>query len=890
VIGTTIGAFEVLSAIGAGGMGQVYRARDTKLNRDVALKFLPDVFANDAERVARFRREAQVLASLDHAHIAAIHGLEEHAGVPVLVLELVEGPTLADRLVAGPFSIDEAIGVAGQIAQALEAAHEHGIVHRDLKPANIKLRPDGVVKVLDFGLAKLVEPVDVGKAGPSSAVTASPTITSPAATRLGVILGTASYMSPEQARGLEVGPVTDVWAWGCVLFEMLTGTRAFEGADTTEVIAAVVRAEPDWARLPDSTPAPIRRLLRRCLEKDPKKRQAHIRDARFALEDAAQNDDRSDRSTSGFRWERLGWAAALVVSLAAGGFLVWTTRVTTTGATALEKHFEITTPPTTDPASLAISPNGDWLAFVASSEGRSRLWLRSLRTGESKLLPGTDGAQFPFWKPDSRSIGFFASERVFRIDIDGGSLNEIARAQVAAGGTWNAAGDVLFPSVPDGPVARVSENGGTQVTTPGSVIQGQRRPGEVQGGNRFPQFFPDGRRFLYYMADVGVRGVYVGSLDDPKRQRLLDADAAAILLPPDEILFFRAGVLYRQHFDYANLALEGEPVQVAQGIALDSTGAMAVSAAADRTIVYRSGTTNRLRQLAWRDRAGNPIGEAFPPDADNPINPTLSPDDRFVVEQRTVDGNSDLWHEDLNRPGVRSKITTTPLPEIAPVWALDGRLAYAGGLGKNGFSIRVKASPMTGPESLLQRYEGEPNAIPLDLSRDGRLILYRVLGAPGATSAPSLFARSTDGTGQAITIADTSADERIGQFSPDGKWVAIESNESGRFEVYVQPFPGPGVRATMSTGGGRQPRWAPDGRELFYVAPDAKLMSVRFRVVNDTIEPSEAEPLFLAPISSTPSGGSNIEYAVSSDGKRFLMDMLIEQSGQPVTVILNVPQ
>ncbi len=406
MIGTTIGPYEIRSALGAGGMGEVYRARDSKLGRDVALKILPPTLATDPDRIARFRREAQVLASLNHANIGAIHGLEELGTVPVLVLELVEGPTLADRLAHGPVPMDEAFAIARQIAEALEAAHEHGIIHRDLKPANIKLRGDGVVKVLDFGLAKALDGPLEG--GPREH-TMSPTITSPAMTRLGVIMGTASYMSPEQARGRVVDRGADIWAWSCVLFEMLVGRRPFDGADTTEVIAAVVRAEPDWSRLPSETPAPVRRLLRRGLEKDPRRRLADIRDARFALEDLANEPDAIRAAPTRHVRERVMWAAALLLCIAGSTAAFW--RVSAPAPALPEMRVEITTPPTIDLVSFAISPDGEKLAFVASSDGRPMLWVRSLLTGDASPLAGTDGPSFPFWSPDSQSIGFFANDR-----------------------------------------------------------------------------------------------------------------------------------------------------------------------------------------------------------------------------------------------------------------------------------------------------------------------------------------------------------------------------------------------------------------------------------------------------------------------------------------------
>ena len=632
MIGTTIGPYEIRSALGAGGMGEVYRARDSKLGRDVALKVLPRAVALDPERVARFRREAQVLASLNHSNIGAIHGLEELDGVPVLVLELVEGPTLADRLVDGLIPADEAFAIARQIAEALEAAHEHGIVHRDLKPANIKLRPDGVVKVLDFGLAKALDgPAeaghyanDPGRHANDRSVrlqpdrTASPTITSPAMTRVGVILGTASYMSPEQARGLVVDRSADIWAWGSVLFEMLAGRRAFDGADTTEVIAAVVRAEPEWSRLPHETPASVRRLLRRCLEKDPRRRLADIRDARFALEDLATEPAAPRATPTHPARERFMWAAALLLCIAGSTAAFW--RVNAPAPPLTEMRVEITTPPTIDLVSFAISPDGEKLAFVASSDGRPMLWVRSLVTGDASPLAGTDGPSFPFWSPDSRSIGFFANDRLYRIGVDGGSLRELATAPVGTGGTWSRDGVILVTVVPDGPISRIADGGGSPAPTPGTTAQGGGP------GNRFPQFLPDGRRYLYFMAEAAVRGVYTGSLDSAERRRLFDADAAAVLLPPSSILFLRAGMLYAQRFNMQTLALEGETVTLARGVIADSTGAMAVSASGAGSIAYRTGSANRQRQLAWFDRQGTQIGEAFPPDSDNPSNPTLSPD------------------------------------------------------------------------------------------------------------------------------------------------------------------------------------------------------------------------------------------------------------------------
>jgi eukaryotic-like serine/threonine-protein kinase len=876
LIGTSIGSYEIHAALGAGGMGEVYRARDSKLGRDVALKILPQTFASDPERVARFRREAQLLAALNHPHIGAIHGLEDLNGVPVLVLELVEGPTLADRLEQGPIPASEAFAIARQIASALETAHEHSIIHRDLKPANVKLRTDGVVKVLDFGLAKALDAGAGSKEqDPARAVTASPTITSPAMTRIGMIMGTASYMSPEQARGRTVDRGADVWAWGCVLFEMLAGRRAFDGADTTDVIAAVVRGEPEWSRLPPDTPGSVRRLLRRCLEKDPRQRIADLRDARFALEDLATEPAAPSATPARPSRERLLWAAALLLCIAGGAAMFWRGAAST--PTPRELRVEITTSPTTDLVSFTLSPDGDKLAYVASSEGRPMLWVRSLTTGHAAPLAGTEGPSFPFWSPDSRSIGFFANDRLYRIGLDGGSLRELASAPVGTGGTWNREGVILFTPVPDGPVLQISDTGGPFSPAPAPTAD---RIGT--GGNRFPQFLPDGRRYLYFMAEASIRGVYVGTLDGPERRRLFDADGAAVLMLPSSILFLRADTLYLQRFDPTTLILDGEAVPIASGIIADSTGAIAASASPDGSIAFRTGSANRQRRLAWFDRAGTPIGEPSPADSDNPINPVISPGGSEVMLSRTVGGVVDIWLQDLLRVGARTKVTSSPTPDISPVWSPDGRRVAYGKIGKTGFDIWTIQTSGGNEEQI---FDGPNQEIPVDWSPDGRFLLFR---SQSQTSSIDLWALPLTGSRTPFPIAQSNYDERSAQVAPDGAWIAIESNESGAFEIYVQSFPTPTGKAIVSTGGGRQPRWGPDSRELFYVAPDGRLMSVALTTKADGqgLQPATPLALFAARIMGVPNGGSFVEYDASRDGKRFLLNTLVEHSS-PITLILN---
>ena len=580
--GARVGPYEIVSALGAGGMGEVYRARDPRLDRDVAIKILPGAFASDPDRIARFQREAKTLASLNHPNIGGIHGIEDGNGVTALVMELVEGEDLSARIRRGAIPIGEALPIARQIADALQAAHDNGIIHRDLKPANIKLRPDGTVKVLDFGLAKAMEP-----AGGLPAVTESPTITTPAMTRAGIILGTAAYMSPEQARGNPLDARTDIWSFGCVLYEMLTGRRAFAGDDVSDVLASILAREPDLAALPAGAPASIRRLLRRCLEKDRTARLHDIADARLEIGDAmARVDPDVDAvpPASGGRrtGERLAWIgvlAAVTLALAAS----WTPAFRPV-AVASEMRVDIATPPTTAPQSLAISPDGRTIAFVATADDRARLWLRSLESGASRPIAGTDGAEFPFWSPDSRAVGFFADGRLRRVDVDGGSVQTIAIAAEGEGGTWNRDNVILFASL-GSPISRVPATGGEPVALP-RLAQ--------RGSDFSPEFLPDGNHFLYYVrGNPEFRGTYIGTLDGTlEPRRLLDTDSGAIYAASGHLLFVRQGTLYAQAFDPGSLAITGHPVSVAERVA-NNPGRPAVSVSRAGSIAYRPSSAGR---------------------------------------------------------------------------------------------------------------------------------------------------------------------------------------------------------------------------------------------------------------------------------------------------------
>ena len=624
--GTRLGPYEIVGLVGAGGMGEVYRARDTKLNRDVALKILPDAFAADAERLARFEREAQVLASLNHPNIGHIYGFEDSGAMHALVLEFVPGPTLADRIARGAMPLDEALPIARQIAEALEAAHDQGVIHRDLKPANIKVRPDGAVKVLDFGLAKLTEtPAVSGAAGPSQ----SPTLMSPAMmTGIGMILGTAAYMAPEQAKGRPADKRNDVWALGCVLYEMLTGRRAFPGDDLSETFAAIIKSEPDWSALPDDVPPAIRLLIRRCLEKDPGRRVGAMAVARFVLLDHARFTPTTPAASSSPTMRR-SLVVACAAALAAVAGLIATT------GPAL-RHWRETPPPemrvevntgvTPAPMEFALSPDGRFLVFVGSEDGPRRLWLRPLDQAAARPVGGTEDASMPFWSPDSRSIGFFAASKLYRVDVAGGPRQALADAPGRqAGGAWSADGTILF-APNDGALYRVPASGGVPVAatrlTAGDVF------------HRYPTFLPDGRHFLFFaQGGAGMPGLYLASLDGSDAKRLMSDVYAGVFLPPDHmVLRNNDGALVVRRVDLTRGEVAREARTLADAVGTGQFGAMGASASAAGQVAYRPPSASRT-QLVWFDRTGKLLGQAGEPDS-RLLYPDLSPDGRYVAGER----------------------------------------------------------------------------------------------------------------------------------------------------------------------------------------------------------------------------------------------------------------
>jgi len=858
-------------------MGEVYRARDSRLQRDVALKVLPELLAADPERLVRFEREARLLAALSHPNIATIHGLDESSGVRALVLELVEGPTLQERLQQGPLALDEALRIAVQLVDALESAHATGIIHRDLKPSNIKLRPDGAVKVLDFGLAKALEPVHT-----SSDAVDSPTLTAVGATRQGTILGTAAYMSPEQARGHAVDKRADIWAFGCVLYEMLSGRRAFAGKDVSETLAFVIMKEPDWTALPVDTPTSIRRLLRRALEKDHRRRLADVSDVRLELEEAGHNEP--DVHVAGVvsplrRRERLMWILAVaVLSLLAIAAGAWALRPDPQPA---EMRVDIATPSVTDPTSFAISPDGQKIVFAATIDGGSQLWLRYLNSQSAQPLPGTEDARLPFWSPDGRSIGFGADAQLKRIDLDGASARGLASAPVFLGGTWNQAGDIVFVPNANVGVFRVSASGGEVVSA--------SRP-EVGQAHHSPSFLPDGRHFFVYVTGAAAsRGIHVAELGKDGTRRLLDADTGGLYGPGDVVLFTRRNTAFAQRLDRSRMEVVGEAVPVAQNVEVrpfaNSLHA-GLSASAAGPVLYRVGQVAPREpiQFAWFDRSGSEmlkVGNPLP----MVLNAALAPDEQRIAAFLT----GDIWMLDMRRAGAFSRFTFDATVEFTAIWSPDGtRLAVSSNRAGQ-YDLYEKSATGAGTEKELLVTEQHKDAT--DWSPDGAFLLYRSFDPRRAYDILAL--RLEDG--KSFPLVQTDADERNAQFSPDGKWIAYQSNESGRFEIWIQPFSAPGNERRgkwqISARGGGQVRWNRNGRELYYLSPDGRLMAapIRFTADGNAVEPSTPQVLFRWTGTDLGRQGTALApYAVSKDGQRFLYGTTkVQPHTSPLTMILN---
>jgi Tol biopolymer transport system component/predicted Ser/Thr protein kinase len=873
--GSRIGPYEVTGALGAGGMGEVYRARDARLNRDVAVKVLPDLLAADAERLARFTREAQTLASLNHPNIAGIYGIEERA----IIMELVEGDDLSDRISRGAMPVDEALAIARQIIEALEAAHDLGIVHRDLKPANIKIRHDGTVKVLDFGLAKAL---NADHAGSSADAAASPTLTA-RATQAGVIIGTAAYMSPEQARGRAVDKRTDVWAFGCVLFEMLSGTKAFQGEDATEIIAAVVKTEPAWQALPATLPSNVRTVVMRCLAKDRKARLPDLSVVRYLLDGTIPSADPPRRSS------RVWQAAAAVLALTsvAAGAGWYRATVATTPVTRFElsppENMTFTAGVRANAAAPAISPDGRTVAFTAQDAmGKRMLWVRPIDSLTAQALPGTEGAANPFWSPDSSVIGYGISGRLMKVAPNGGpvtTLCVISPGITSRGGTWSRDGVIVFNNGP-APLYRVSSSGGDPVAI------GELSDGET--GREFPAFLPDGRHFLYHTAGSTERGgVFVGSLDSNVTRRILSANSGAIFdQTSGHLLFVRQGTLFAQRFDPKTFGLTGDAFPVAERVEFNAVpGSVAFSVSDTGVLAYGTGDASGSGyQLTWVDRTGKVTGTVGP--EANYRGVDLSPDGSRIAAHRHDDEGGDIWVTDVSR-NTTSRLTFDATREnAAPAWSPDGtRVAYASTRdSKNGISM--KSADNTKEEERLFDTADRRGLAPSGWSADGRSVLFSMLGP---RTANDLWWLPLSDPRRPIPVLESESSESAGQVSPDGKWLAYASSETGGNDIYVQPVSTTGGKWAVSNGGGGAPRWRGDSKELFFLSR-SKVFAVEVATEGAAFVAGVPKPLFDYIGTGSLGHGLHFSYAVSKDGQRFLISAPApgrSVSQSPIVVVVN---
>jgi len=859
--GDRLGPYEIIEPIGAGGMGEVYKARDTRLDRIVAIKISNERFTE------RFELEARAVAALNHPNICTLHDV----GPNYLVMEYIEGESPK-----GPMALDEALRIAHQIADALEAAHERGITHRDLKPANIKIKPDGTVKVLDFGLAKVAAPA-------SGSGERSPTFTI-GMTEAGMILGTASYMAPEQARGKATDKRADIFAFGVVLHEMITGNRLFGGEDAGEMLAKVIRDEPDLSDAPSS----VQRLLTECLQKDPRKRLRDIGDVWRLLDGVPPNGSGAalaNAAADAGRSQRTKWlwpAVAALLLLSTGALALVHFRETPPAVTPM--RFEVALPAKSALNAFAISPDGRKLVFnVRGPEGHNSLWLRPMDSLQARELPGTQGADLdPAWSPDSQSIAFVGDSNLKRIDISGGTPQILARARYpAAGISWSRDDVILFGS--SGVINRIQASGGE--ATPITAIDARR--GEL--GAARPSFLPDGKRFLYYRVIGNETGIYTGSLDDKPAQqetkRLLDSTAGAEYVASERsggyLLFLRGEALMAQPFDAKRLQLTGRAVQLADQVSANLYGGL--FSASNNGVLGYALTAGNNRQLTWFDRQGKVLGHVGEPAARDEL--SLSPDGTRVAEGRADDRQQwVVWMLDLAR-GANTRLTFEGGGGDA-VWSPDGgRIVYS---PNGGQSPDLYLKPANGAEQGELLFHSDEIKTPLDWSRDGRFVIYLQRTKDRKID---LWVLPMGGDRKPFPYLVTPFTKTQAQFSPDGRWVIYTSNESGSKEVYVQPFPmSSGGKWPVSNGGGSQPRWSRDGKELFYFTPNETLMAVDVNTSGGTFQPGIPKALFRASVLGGTGGATTVAWRwdIAPDGQRFLINTTLDEAAtSPVTLLLN---
>lgn len=873
LIGRRMGSYQVVSLLGAGGMGEVYEARDSKLGRDAALKILHGPFVHDAERLARFHREARMLATLNHPNIATIYGLEQAEGVHYLAMELVPGQTLAERISSGALKTEEALKVAAQIAEALEAAHEKGVIHRDLKPANAKVTPNGRVKVLDFGLAKAF----AGESRLDLSIGSGP----PAmGTEEGRILGTPAYMSPEQARGKPVDKRTDIWAFGCVLYELLTARQAFPGETASDTIASVLEREPDWQALPAATPAKIRDLLQRCLRKDSQHRLRDIGDARIEIEEALAAPAAKERSAPGngvgARWKGvLLWGVPVLLLAAVTSVAIWNRKSSALRASAPVSRIAIALPPGQPlvglemDTSVALSPDGTHLAYAARESNTQQLYLRSLEGLEAKPIPGTEGATSPFFSPDGKWLGFFAGGKLKKVSVSGGEALTLCDAPDSRGASWGSQGMIVFAPTRASALQIVSDAGGA----PRPVTE----IAKDEDSHRWPEFLPGGEAVLfaaYYSgANWNSAQIAVQSLRTDERRNLIRGGTHPHYAASGHLVYAQGGNLMAAAFDLRRLGVTGAAAAVVEGV-LQSTfsGAAQYSFSATETLVYVPGSDQATqRRLVWVSRSGVEQPLAAPTRAYR--GPRLSPDGRQVAV--AVEGQeTEVWLYDVSRETL-TRLTFQRGTSYNPVWTPDGkRITFNITSGPQGGIYWLRADGSGGLERLTE-FGGGPTWSP-----DGKLLAFHS-GSPSSTWLLRMDDR------KAAPFLRTSFNQGATQFSPDGRWVTYISDETGHPEVYVQPYPGPGEKWQISTEGGTEPLWNPNGRELFYRSGD-KMMSAEI-TTRPRFSAGKAKVLFVGQYQPSQNSARTANYDVSPVGQRFLM-LKPGGQGQAVTqinVVLN---
>ena len=883
--GVRLGVYEVVSPLGAGGMGEVYRARDAKLGRDVALKLLPAALAHDSQSLARLEREARTLAALNHPNIAAIYGLEESDGHRALVMELVEGPTLLERIhgpsakTGKPLPAEEALPIARQIAEALEYAHERGVIHRDLKPANVKITPEGTVKVLDFGLAKVLSDQDSMTAPVSSN---SPTM-SAMATQAGIILGTAAYMAPEQAKGKPVDRRADIWAFGCVLYEMLAGTRPFEGETISDLLAAVIKSEPEWSALPQKTPPSMQRLIRRCLMKDPRQRLRDIGDARIAIEEALSGADAEAlipgsaltevKRASPIR-RALPWALGASTVFLAAGAAYFAFR-----PGPIQNVVRFTIPPPANNefvygGETGISPDGRELAFIAQA-GPDKpwiLWVRELDSLTARPIQGTEGAAAPFWSPDSRQIGFYAGGKLEEVAVAGGPPQTLCDTNNTAGGDWSRDGVILFTN--QGAIYRVAETGGASTLVAAPDAARHETP------YRSPVFLPDGRHFLFDSStgDFGQRFIAVGSLDSKSVQRLAEASSNAAYAPPGYLFYMDRNTLIARPFDARALRFTGQPVPLAENVDRSGGGYGFFAVSPAGVLAYTTESGVAPSQMTWFNRQGQKLATLGQPDIYSA--PALSPDGNRLAVGLGEPGKRDIWIFDLKR-GTASRLNFNPADDGAPAWSADGSQIFFSSDRDGVLDLYQKAADGLGSTQPVLQSKGE-NKVLDDLSADGRYGIYTL--PTGATSS-ELWVLPLFGDRKPFAFVQGAFGTFGARISPNGRYLAYVSTETGRAEVYVQTFPQHTGKWQISVSGGTEPMWRRDGKELFYLSQENKVMAVAVSTDSASFQAGIPKELFQAQLVR---GGIKNGYVVSPDGQRFLVLVPAgEAKPEPITVLMN---